>query len=225
MRRRLFTIFSAMTLLMSMATVMLWVRSQHYREGCCIARANWGIVLHVSGGQAYLQWLRAPHGEGSFCWNMDVQGRMDPMSIAEPRAFGATDYYWYTPVDQHGPWPAIMLPRQGGWHGFAFHRSSWKAEEFVESPLAFNLQGYRGSALLRYMNVGLPIWAVALAMAVVPAAHSAAMLRRRCRHGPGQCANCGYDLRASPERCPECGTIRTERSVEEPPIRLACNEN
>ena len=53
-----------------------------------------------------------------------------------------------------------------------------------------------------------PHWAALLALAPVALLPVPALIRRRRRRrlrGAGRCESCGYDLRASPGRCPECG--------------------
>lgn len=50
-----------------------------------------------------------------------------------------------------------------------------------------------------------PDWAIFVVVVALPAIRIARWVRRRRRVARGRCAICGYDLRASHDRCPECG--------------------
>jgi hypothetical protein len=63
-----------------------------------------------------------------------------------------------------------------------------------------------GSGELR-LAAYFPHWSVVALLAVLPAASVRATVRRRRRTATGLCPSCGYDLRATPDRCPECGAV------------------
>jgi hypothetical protein len=53
----------------------------------------------------------------------------------------------------------------------------------------------------------LPLWVAAVLTGTLPAIAGVECWKRRKRISGGLCRNCGYDLRATPDGCPECGTI------------------
>jgi hypothetical protein len=61
-------------------------------------------------------------------------------------------------------------------------------------------------------DVTLPMWFFCAISAVIPMGWSIGHVRRRWRRETGRCLACGYDLRETPYRCPECGiTIANKR--------------
>jgi hypothetical protein len=54
-------------------------------------------------------------------------------------------------------------------------------------------------------RASVPYWLPVSIFAVMPAVAAARHLRRARRLHSGLCPRCGYDLRATPHRCPECG--------------------
>lgn len=61
-----------------------------------------------------------------------------------------------------------------------------------------------------------PLWASVLLFLLLPLLELPRIVRNLRRRRRGLCMNCGYDLRASPSKCPECGAavskIKSDKS-------------
>ncbi|HWE94265.1 MAG TPA: hypothetical protein VG269_09900 [Tepidisphaeraceae bacterium] len=59
---------------------------------------------------------------------------------------------------------------------------------------------------MRRYNLVLPFWMLMIFWTAVPCLWLSRRLKARARKRNRLCATCGYDLRASSLRCPECGS-------------------
>jgi hypothetical protein len=62
------------------------------------------------------------------------------------------------------------------------------------------------------VDVLVPIWAILPASTTAMLLVQMARARRTQRLNSGLCLRCGYDLRATPDRCPECGSVPAGRA-------------
>lgn len=75
----------------------------------------------------------------------------------------------------------------------------------------YNPRAPHGQWSLEFMA---PHWLVAGVLTAWPIVRACRVWRRCHRRAEGLCRQCGYDLRATPDRCPECGGIPgRERSI------------
>lgn len=90
-------------------------------------------------------------------------------------------------------------------------------EEGVPQKLDYywGLNGFRGLKTVwiptRYPVVSVPLWMPALSFALLSCHRFFPLHTRRTRKKLGLCISCGYDLRESKERCPECNTPKDDR--------------
>jgi hypothetical protein len=211
MRRRLFTLLSALSLLLCVGTCAVWVRSGRHADVVTFAgRDRWRAVS--VGGGVMLDRFRVTRRSGP--WN-------------KPYASTAEPLVRYSEVlIEYGTWervPAQGLPprweRQDRPATFAVSlirpgvaRPALPAVErvsYLDEKAWYNHSHTTEELWFSGRRVWVPYWLAAATTAVLPllwARIATARLRRTCRSRRNRCPSCGYDLRAAPDRCPECGT-------------------
>ena len=109
----------------------------------------------------------------------------------------------------------VIVPAMQSAEGIGFEHSS--GDPIPVTPKYWQVRfGTIGSGTSSYF-LAIPHWLMLLISAPIPAWRFLQARRDRKRLRSGLCVRCGYDLRASPDRCPECGTPATSIAVSRPP--------
>lgn len=112
---------------------------------------------------------------------------------------------WSTSNHMREPrWNLDTYPSDDGWR-FSYPPGFRHGEE---APVdgGFNRAGFMFSP--QSESGAVPHWSLVVLTAVPPFARVLRRVRNVRRPGRGVCRTCGYDLRATPDRCPECGSFR-----------------
>jgi len=188
---------TALSLLLCAATVALWVRSFWVGDG-----VSWGNVTDGAppagrprhAGRTYVSAARG--GLNVFVVRYDA-----PQLV---RATHLPDRPWREWRRTPDP-PEYPVYRDTD--AFATPPTRYRALGF-EAVLNAPHAPFLGRTSRRW-SVTVPLYAPAAAFALLPAWRTARVVRRRRRNArataAATCPTCGYDLRATPDRCPECG--------------------
>src|SRR5438093_8004266 len=189
MKRRLLNLLTVLSLVLC-AAVVLWVRS--YRVGTRITAAkawlgkdSWrlaGMEADARGGAVTVSGI---YGSSATQPNFDDTPAVRLMP----------GVYLEKALSPNHPFDDWFFG--DGWRcrlfGFGIY-----SDRFSDSP-----PDWKDA---RFVGVATPGWFAALALAVLPAVRLFIAARTHRRLRLRLCPRCGYDLRAAPGRCPECGT-------------------
>jgi hypothetical protein len=182
-------LLTALSLVLFLAVCAVWVRS--YRVNDSLYRSRW--VLRGQEIRESAWWILTAPGRIALAHrgqSIDVHSG----SIARLNELASKpQFHWSTDVAM-----TIQPAPAGG----LLHVLGFTA--IIDDPL--------------YRQWSAPLWSLALVTALLPAWRLHRLIKTRRRHRGGLCPQCGYDLRATPDRCPECGFGRPRRQPDETPL-------
>ena len=196
MRRRLLNLFTAMSLLLCVAVCALWAQSW-WREPASVTLPAGGYHVHGWRGQLVLV-RHAPNPERPYLWTTVYLARDGNRSSA---LIKAAVFDPASPVDARTGFPTDLIARPYAGVMLADGCRLANAGGFGASVTRLAAHPQHGPVL---HAIAIPHWFLATIAGALPFRWLARRVRQRLR-APGRCDGCGYDLRATPDRCSECG--------------------
>jgi hypothetical protein len=184
LRRWVFHILAAVSLLLCIGVVELWIRSYSVEESFLQFRY---FPPDMSVATTQFQ----PRADQRFSDISILEGELLVSRTLRPVGYPGTNSDW-THLRTNLTSPMLNV-RPSFRNGFGFEFASDRPAD------------YPGASAWQLL---LPLWLVTLVLAIAPV--RSALLLLRGKVNTGYCAKCGYDLRATPDRCPECGTIASK---------------
>jgi hypothetical protein len=193
MKRRLFNLLAAVSLIVSMNAATFWLFAPR-ASGWWVERQGPSAVYIFSVRQSHLTIQRA-----------NITPIREAPETHRGRWFGGV-------IDQ-------VLPRLGCFE--VTDSSIWsrlgliRTMERIPHTSGLDRPDIRGVVSANTRSVIIPLWIVSIVTGIPPIRAAVRIRKERIRTfrvKRGLCGGCGYDLRASKERCPECGmAIPTEQ--------------
>ena len=196
MRRWLLNLATAAALVLFLAASALWIRSY-----LAFDRVVYNSTARPSKSQLH---LGAESNQDTIAIGYVYYDPRLPTQLPPPFAPGVFHWTYPTTPATNNPIREFAASNGKEFEGFGYF--AWS----MDSP-----PGYAGDRLTNYGLV-FPHWALALLSGAVAAWGIRRIVRRRRRAQAGRCAACGYDLRATPDRCPECGKVPDAAAAHSP---------
>jgi hypothetical protein len=182
-RRWALTFLSALSLLLCVATVALWVHS-HFRT------VIWGYAGNLDADGFTRTW-ELSSSRGRICWQVVWHW--------ESSIPGDAGFRIQTVPSKPFPWSWRPSATKSYAPGDRFLIGRFYQERYVAAGFYYDRFIAPAVAWDR-RSVAVPNWFLIAIFLVLP------LMRWLNRpRPPGSCPVCGYDLRATPDRCPECG--------------------